>query len=1305
MIFEAEPEQIKDLDSKQLVRLMHLLLLAECRLAQIPLRASHVPLQITVSDGGEDGRVEWAGGADSTPYFPSRYCVFQAKAQNLTEASVKNEILKQEPKTKTKRRGRAKAKKSKQSGLILNDAISNALKKHGAYAILSSSAFTGQKRDKLKKAIEAAVRTGGGNPQRLTAIEILDANKIAEWVNCHPSVALWLANHSRRRSLAGFQTHEGWGKSADIRSSSWVEEPAPRFLAANVFIPEHERADPRNKAWTFEQVAVAILEQLSKEQKSVRIAGPSGFGKSRFVYEVFNRRAVLADQADNTAVIYADHSIVGDELAKLALEIAESGSSSILVVDECSDQLHHKLASIAQRADSFLRVLTIDVETRVYQNENVLTIRVEPASNELISGIAKAIDPTIADTSVRFIQDLSHGFPQMAVLAARQKGSGKQTVQSAQQYIERVLWGQRAPKDDAQKALSVLSLFDWVGIAGRMTQQAERIASELANMSLDAFVEHIKSFKSRGVVIQRGDFVQVQPIPLAARLGVERLQLLPDGKLISFFYGETPELKKSLLARIRWLDSAPEARDFAATLLAQDAFGNFETINTELGSEVIDRLAHVAPDLVMTTVDRLFGNSTIEELAVVKNGRRHLVWALEKLVFRKNSFERAARLLRKLGAAETEDHIGNNAAGQFKGLYRLYLSGTEADPEARLRVLDEGLQSTQESERALCIDALGGMLDTGHYSRGGGAEEIGSADPLVDWEPKTYGEIHDFLRASISRLIAIALGGDPFADKAKALLGSHIRGLLNHLELKEIRKFVDAIVQRHGFWPEAVQEINEWMYFDSEGTPPKIKNEIRTYFDELMPTDPVELAALYCRGWQIDFHNPDSTYDRENRSGHDFEYAIRKSVELAGRIAGDQALVKRALDVFTTSDAKSAFPFARRLAELATDPVSLFNQALEKAEASDTKPNLPFFGGMIAGADICDPKMARACVRLALQSDKLKPHAISMIGSGKLQLDDLKLVVSLLQAAVVAPSQCAPLSYGRGLDHLTSKEIAPLLDELARHGATGLWTALDMILMYLHPDKMPDRVLEKKMKTILLSPKLFDQINRRTADGYCFQQAVGLLAKHNMLSGPDVRALVKRVLGLAKVEQSDIFFELDDPARKILDTLIPKFPKEVWAEVVSALLWKDPRQHHRLQRLLKPDRDDHFGPGPLFGLPQEIYLDWVRKDLERRAPFIAEWLPVATKNDDGSLCWHPAIESFVAEFGKVVSVLGMTARRMHPTGWSGSLVPHLEPWVPLLKSWLNHPLAEVRTWAQQRIEGLQEYIDAEKKRDEEDVVR
>ena len=152
MIFEVAPEQIKQLDSTMLVQLMKRLMLAECRLAEIPLRATAVPLQITVADGGEDGRVEWTGGVDETDYFPSRFCIFQSKAQNLKPASVKAEIL----------------KKQKSGAPKLNEAVLEVLARRGAYIVFCSHPFGGQKIKGLCTAITDAIHAGGGNPDAAT---------------------------------------------------------------------------------------------------------------------------------------------------------------------------------------------------------------------------------------------------------------------------------------------------------------------------------------------------------------------------------------------------------------------------------------------------------------------------------------------------------------------------------------------------------------------------------------------------------------------------------------------------------------------------------------------------------------------------------------------------------------------------------------------------------------------------------------------------------------------------------------------------------------------------------------------------------------------------------------------------------------------------------------------------------------------------------------------------------------------------------------------------------------------------------
>jgi hypothetical protein len=95
------------------------------------------------------------------------------------------------------------------------------------------------------------------------------------------------------------------------------------------------------------------------------------------------------------------------------------------------------------------------------------------------------------------------------------------------------------------------------------------------------------------------------------------------------------------------------------------------------------------------------------------------------------------------------------------------------------------------------VEALGQMLKTGHFTRMGGGEEIGS-ERLEDWTPKTYGDIWNFHRAAMSRLADIGTSNDEFAARARSLLGSHIRGLLNAVPLDDVKAMIERIVAHVG---------------------------------------------------------------------------------------------------------------------------------------------------------------------------------------------------------------------------------------------------------------------------------------------------------------------------------------------------------------------------------------------------------------------------------------------------------------------------------------------------------------------------
>ncbi len=91
-MFAVHPDEIKDFSGDQLVALLRRLLYAEARKAGVPLRGVEVPLQITVSDGGQDGSISWEGGNASTDYLPGRDIIFQCKAKDSGDAQWKREV-------------------------------------------------------------------------------------------------------------------------------------------------------------------------------------------------------------------------------------------------------------------------------------------------------------------------------------------------------------------------------------------------------------------------------------------------------------------------------------------------------------------------------------------------------------------------------------------------------------------------------------------------------------------------------------------------------------------------------------------------------------------------------------------------------------------------------------------------------------------------------------------------------------------------------------------------------------------------------------------------------------------------------------------------------------------------------------------------------------------------------------------------------------------------------------------------------------------------------------------------------------
>ena len=1294
MIFDISPSQVESLNSLQLVELLRKLLHAEAQSAGIALRGVSAPLQITIADGGEDARVHWTGGNDDTDYFPCRMNVFQSKATDPAPAGWKKEVW---------------TKASQKDGVprVLNDAVSAAIAGRGAYIGFTSVAIVGNKLSRRLSGIREGIREAGANPDDLASITIYDANQIAAWVCQHPAVAVWLNEEQTGLPLGGFQTIDGWGRRTDFGAIALVEDEAPRYAIVDGDNGKAHSGDGLSS----HQARERIFDHIAEPKRCVRVIGPSGIGKTRFVYELFRDRNTLERAIAGLSAIYCDFRSIGQERLHQVVEaMARHGAAALVVVDECPRESAAVLVDIVSNTHSRLRLITIDIDDRTIAADNVLNISVSRSDDALIEGIIRQRAPKGDGTTISYLKNLCGGFPRIAVLATDNHLGGMPALKSMEDVVERVVTGCGLGDRDQLRAIECLALFDRVGAEGDVAGQLDLVAERLARQSGDEMYEHLSAASKHELVDRRGPFFRAQPLPIAAFLGARRIELLRTETIMQFIESAPNELVLAFLGQWRYFDRTRTAVAVAEKLLGREGrFGALDALNSEFGAQCLQALSHVAPDAAAETVRRVFGEMPLDELRELGGGRRYLVLVLGRLVFRHQSFRSAAHLLMRLAAVETESW-SNNATGQFKQLLQVELSGTEADPSERFAVVDHGIASGDERLINVCVEALATSLSPTYFSRIAGAEEIGSRPPLRDWHPETWEEVFDCHRRSLATLERIRTAHSAFESRCDEVLASSLRGIICEPLIAEMETAVYGVAQRRGIWLEGIQAVGQWLYFDRKGYPEEFQQRVRALYDRLMPTDLIHLALLYTKFWVSDLYDPDLEYDRSDNTAQDFEYPSRKAKDVAVLIAQDEELVVRAVREMAPQKLNNSHPFAYELARNVADPLTTFKLALDVISDSADLEGVGFLRGLLAGIDDRDSGIADACVKLALACEALKPGAINIHTAVKVSAERLSEIVESVKAGALVASQCVYLSYGQGLAHLNANQILPLVDELAsNHKGEGAWSALEIITMYQHGRSVFDSGLVDRAKSILVSPTLLGEVRRGNRDGYLFESLVRSIRDHAGLDDSWVEKLGEQFVRLCQLGDGEVFDALDDPVRKIVKLLVTERPLALWQVVARFVERATPTERSRLTRLigqsrrgLHRDGGSENGAGPLYGIPEAECSEWADADAPTRAPFLCEFYPLFEKDDAGNTAWHPAMERLAARYGEHAAFRDALNGRLHIGAWSGPLVPYLEAYFVPLETWYSHRISQLSIWAKEMRRTLDARIAWEKKIEGED---
>ena len=202
-VLNVTARQISNIKApERFVELLRRLLHAEARANGIARRGISVPAQITVSDEGEDARIEWQNGPPGTDYLPARVTMFQSKATSMPRATCAKEVRNED--------GTLKA------------AIKNALDAQGAYIIFCTDECRGNMLRERIEGIRDGISTATKNGYPGALIYFYDANKISDWVNSHPSVASWALTEIFHRPVTIFQSWESWSKNSELKATKYA---------------------------------------------------------------------------------------------------------------------------------------------------------------------------------------------------------------------------------------------------------------------------------------------------------------------------------------------------------------------------------------------------------------------------------------------------------------------------------------------------------------------------------------------------------------------------------------------------------------------------------------------------------------------------------------------------------------------------------------------------------------------------------------------------------------------------------------------------------------------------------------------------------------------------------------------------------------------------------------------------------------------------------------------------------------------------------------------------------------------------
>lgn len=745
-MLSVEKSDVKKLGKEQLEEVITLLCEAELQAHGYHAKGVLSGGHINANDGGIDVLVKLANPLTYTEGFVSNQnSGFQSKASDLKY-----------PKSEMLRNG------------ALKPAISQLLAAGGSYTIVSGHAdispvIVEQREQEMCDMAKC----------KLGQVAYYDADRLSRCISEYPHLVIKV-REMVGRSIGGWKPYGNWSFSPNAGNDLFIiDDETILSRVGSTGKKEHKGINGIH----------SLRNQLYDAKAIIRLVGLSGTGKTRYVRALFEQ-GVGNFPVQPQRVVYGD---TGDELIpapeKLLKEAIRLNNGTIIVVDNCTPNLHGRLAKTLANSDSKVGLLTIEHDIRENIQEDTSVFKLEPGSTSTVKIFLESQFPDHPARLRNRISALAGRNFRIAVALAKSIGKGLDVSGISDLDLFKRLFYQNGEEDKqlftAAGVLSLLYSFDY-----KKSSKSSEIAtfSRISDLEVKELTVAVKSLKRKDLLQSRGGWRAILPHALANRLAKDYLaENEVDFILDEINLPANRRMLKSLANRIGFLTDSQEAKEIASRWLADDGILNLIEEYDEHLIIALKHIVHLQEGRVLEIIERWVFGAEISAIRA-KFITPDIVKIIIFIAYNEDYFERCLDLLLHLRKEENIEDYKKSQAHNISLFFQRAYCGTLASPKRKFELFEQRFTtgSMPDDLVKLCFNEA---LKLSHY-HGHPVFNSERGRPDRGYQLKTGSETGEWYTTALSLLTKFSRLKKDNALLAGTILTDHFRSLWKYTSLR-----------------------------------------------------------------------------------------------------------------------------------------------------------------------------------------------------------------------------------------------------------------------------------------------------------------------------------------------------------------------------------------------------------------------------------------------------------------------------------------------------------------------------------------